>query len=410
MLSVLEINDLAVSLTDSSGELRYNEPAAIAWHEQQFRYGHDALAISRVLPQQFNQRYLSPPNAQPLAAALGSAQNHADLIYQHLGQLPLNDGESVLVAVPAHWTNEQLGLLLGVCEELKVSVAGFADIALSHALDLPGREQVAVLDIEQHRLVLTHCQRQGDQLQVRDHRVWEGRGFNHLFEGWLSLIADEFVQRTRFDPLHSGAAEQQLLDQVSGWTQGGNAHNLRLHIERGGEPHELEIQAELLLEKLQQRMAGIELPDEIALTHRVQGVPGLTAWLDRQCSNVALLADSSGVQRNYELIQQHLVADSVARIMAATVSVDQAHSASPGEPSTRPSADRSLPPVTHLLAANIAYPIQRLGLSSSRQGMVFPATAPAEVNGQPVAGPVDLIPGDQVSLGEQHYLAIAIED
>jgi deoxyadenosine/deoxycytidine kinase len=52
--------------------------------------------------------------------------------------------------------------------------------------------------------------------EVRHERSFEVRdcGFSNLLDGWVNLIADRFVQETRFDPLHTADSEQQLYNQV----------------------------------------------------------------------------------------------------------------------------------------------------------------------------------------------------
>ena len=34
---------------------------------------------------------------------------------------------------------------------------------------------------------------------------------------WAHTIAETFVRRTRFDPLHDGASEQRMFDALPGW-------------------------------------------------------------------------------------------------------------------------------------------------------------------------------------------------
>jgi hypothetical protein len=44
--------------------------------------------------------------------------------------------------------------------------------------------------------------------------VGQGGGLIELYEAWLDLISAAMVKRTRFDPLHEGATEQQLFEAL----------------------------------------------------------------------------------------------------------------------------------------------------------------------------------------------------
>jgi hypothetical protein len=65
--------------------------------------------------------------------------------------------------------------------------------------------------------VLTRLARDGDKLQRVDARVLPGTGLLQMQERWARRVAAEFIQQTRFDPLHSAATEQQLYDQLPRW-------------------------------------------------------------------------------------------------------------------------------------------------------------------------------------------------
>ena len=279
-MHVIELNDHELALYSSEGKQLKSEPAAAAVIGQELVFGAQALSQGRIHPQGFNNRYLGSTTAEPLPSPIGPAHNFADLIYQHLATYELA-GETLVLLTPAHFTNEQLGLMLGICQELGIAVRGFVDSPLMQSMAGVAESRFNILDIEWHRLTLTTVTQDEGYTSVENNKVWEGRGLNHLIEGWMGVIADEFMHRTRFDPLHRGDTEQQLFQQTYAWlTQDFNA---RIVISGSENDRELEIQRERVAEKTQQRLEGLDIDPNVPLflTARAQSVPDLHEILRR---------------------------------------------------------------------------------------------------------------------------------
>ena len=279
-MHVIELNDHELALYSSEGKQLKSEPAAAAVVGQELVFGAQALSQGRIHPQGFNNRYLGSTTAEPLPSPIGPAHNFADLIYQHLATYELA-GETLVLLTPAHFTNEQLGLMLGICQELGIAVRGFVDSPLMQSMAGVAEPRFNILDIEWHRLTLTTVTQDEGYTSVENNKVWEGRGLNHLIEGWMGVIADEFMHRTRFDPLHRGDTEQQLFQQTYAWlTQDFNA---RIVISGSENDRELEIQRERVAEKTQQRLEGLDIDPNVPLflTARAQSVPDLHEILRR---------------------------------------------------------------------------------------------------------------------------------
>lgn len=408
MSTILELNDQQITLWNTAGELLYSEPCAAAYIDDAMLFGLSAAIYARSRPQQFNHRYFSTMSAQPLPAKLGPAQNHADLIYHHLQALPALQDQDIVLGVPSQWSNEQLGLLLGICNESALQVKGFVDISLAHALSdtdsVNNRDTVAVLDIELHRLVLTEFRTSEQKINLTTQRVWEGRGYTHIVEGWMSLVADEYVQRTRFDPLHSGGTEQQVLEQLEAWVVNPSPQGIRTRVEKEGEHHEIEVQADLLQNKLAQRMGGLDLPEQLAITHRVSAIPGLQKWLSEQSRSISLLAPRESVARNYHHAERFLNAENITRLTGAPLlmesnadlnkNVDLARDAGSG--SIRSAATKPVQ-ATHLLSGHNASPIAGFAENIQVEGDA-PATSAAEIHA-----------GTRVTVNGVTYLAITVQ-
>lgn len=376
-MQILELNDLSLTLYSSQGAVIRSEPAATASHNGELIFGHGALARSRISPQLFNSRYLGNPAAQVLPSPIGAAHNLADLIYHHLRDYPVE--EPLAVLTPSHFSNEQLGLFLGICQELGIKIRGFVDLGLVQSLAAPLESDYHFIDIEWHRLTLSQLQARDGHLSVVGHRVWEGRGLNHLLEGWMGVVADQFMQRTRFDPLHRGDTEQQLFQQTYAWLKDGL--NLRVSIQGADSDRDLDVEVERLKDKTQQRLEGLDFdPDTpLLLSDRVKGIPFLADNLKRIHDRVAE-ADSDRSLKSYlSEVCQELPQDAVTRLSTTRIRrhPDQVSAITP-----IPALSSS---TTHLLDADyMAHPVAAFDLANRPQ------------------------PGEQVRLNDQTYTAIAV--
>lgn len=361
MTPVLLLHDEEILLADAAGQVVYREPGAALQAHSGLSFGTAALTQARAQPQHFNNRYINTFSAQPLPAQMGKAKHHADLIFHHLATLP-QQAEPLLVAVPAHISNEQLGLLLGICNELNIAIRGFVDWPLVYAAG-SAAAKMDVLDLECHRLTVTQLERDGDQVHVVGHRIWESRGTNYLLEGWMSVVADEFVQRTRFDPLHSGDSEQQVFDQLLRWSSTAE-DNLRLRVELGEEVRELDIARQLLIDKARQRLDNIDLGDarsagELLYTHTAARTPGVAAWAG-VAPNSASAQDLLALTAS---LQEQLTGAGIERLSRVTLAATN-HTAAMSNAETNAAV------ATHLLDESYhAHPVEQFeGLATLAPG------------------------------------------
>ena len=143
----------------------------------------------------------------------------ADLAFAHLdGMLaPFRAGSpELLLALPAGYSREQLGLLLGVAAEGGTPVCGIVDSAVAAVAPEPVGARVLHLDLELHYAVLTALDRDSE-LRRSHSELLPRHGLLALQEAWIEMIAATFVRRTRFDPLHQAANEQELWNRLPGW-------------------------------------------------------------------------------------------------------------------------------------------------------------------------------------------------
>ena len=128
-----------------------------------------------------------------------------------------SEGESVLLAVPAGYSREQLALLLGVINETGVRVAGLVDAALAACSLEPAPARVLHLDLELHQAILTVLEYSGGErsgLKRSRYEIALRHGVLDMQQTLMQFIAETFIRKTRFDPLHDASTEQRLVDQL----------------------------------------------------------------------------------------------------------------------------------------------------------------------------------------------------
>lgn len=295
----LELIDAAVVVARQRGDsadVVADAPGVALLEDQATITGLDALQRVRVKPLLAHTNFWRGLSTQPLTRPSRIAGTTADVAFAQaeklLGEFK-QDNEAVLLAVPAGYSREQLGLLLGVINETGVRVAGLVDAALAACSLQPAPARVLHLDLELHQALLTVLEYSGGEhagLKRSRYEIALRHGLLDIQQSLVQFIAENFIRKTRFDPLHEAASEQRLVDQLPAWLaelqqsdtitlsfQFGE-RELQLEIERAqliaaAEPHYQE-----LLRLVQgARVAG--MPIELRVSQRVAHMPGLLEHL-----------------------------------------------------------------------------------------------------------------------------------
>lgn len=306
----LELIDAGLALARERGEAANVElevPGVAVLEDTATITGKEAAPRIRLKPLLTQTNFWRSLSTEPLPRPSRLIQTTADLAFAQVEALlaPYKaDGEGVLLAIPAGYSREQLGLLLGVVNETGVSVAGVVDAALAACSLEAAPARVLHLDLELHQALLTvleyvgSARSGGDRSGLKRSRyeIAPRHGILALQQTWMRLIAESFVRNTRFDPLHDANSEQRLLDRLPGWlAQLQDSERLTLAIQFGEHPLEIELEraqliaaaephyAELLKLVQEARVAG--LPIELRVSHRVAAMPGLVERLSslRDC-------------------------------------------------------------------------------------------------------------------------------
>jgi hypothetical protein len=299
----------------------------------------------------------------------------------------------ILLAVPGGYSREQLGLLLGVINETGVTVAGLADAALAACSMDAAAARVLHLDLELHQAILTVLEYAGGEragLKRSRYEIALQQGMLALQQRWIELIADLFVRKTRFDPLHDAANEQTLVDQLPQWlAQLQEQPRVTIAMQLADRAPEIELTRDEVIDAAQShyaellrlvqgaRVAG--LPIDVRVSHRVAALPGLLDRLNmlRDCTVRVLPrgAAALGALHHESTIARSADALALVYLLPNAIPDDAAHREAPFE--ATPAALRP----THVLYQGRAFRIDEQPLSlgwsaASARQLVLPASLP----------------------------------
>jgi len=181
--------------------------------------GDAAAAQARLKPVLAADRFWLDLSAESWAQGAAAPVSHAGLAYAHLSSLwrkVSQPGDTAAFALPGSMRLHQAGLLLGIARRAGIPVAGIVDAAVAACAGFAARETVLHLDVQLHQAVLTEL---SGATVLRRQRVDVAprAGLKAIHSAWAQLVAEAMVRRTRFDPLHQAATEQQLHERLPGW-------------------------------------------------------------------------------------------------------------------------------------------------------------------------------------------------
>ena len=302
MTLAIELNDAGLVLA-SDGEILAEEPGCAMLDGPAPETGVAALRRARLKPLFADTRYWQDLGTQPLPRPVPAATTAAELAYAQLASLAgphLARGPDTLFAVPPWYTREQLALLLGIGQEAGLRPVGLLDAGLAAASLVPAPASVLQLELTMHRAVLTVLDHGGDLRRTR-FEILPQHGWLALQQAWLDMIASVFVRKTRFDPLHQAATEQRLCDGLPGWLAAlGELPAVTVEVETGGTTYAVEIEraefaraADHVFDeylRVLQRSRPAGAPLHVSLSHRLAALPGLDERLAsvRDCEVVRL--------------------------------------------------------------------------------------------------------------------------
>lgn len=281
---IIELNDSEIR-AGRDAKIILRSPGYAVVKKDRLYTGNDALRLAYLNPRETYNRFWDKLNQDALQTPAPNYRHHADLAYAHLMAIYAQCGKpgEVMFAVPGGYTRDKLALLLGIAGACPFQAVGMVDSAVAAAAAVVDRGQYQHLDIHLHHALVT--QLDADQQITRTKvEVLDDTGLTRIYTAVSALIADLFIEQSRFDPHHHAVTEQALYDQLPQCLQTlqhgdevlfeihykNTTHQARLHREQ------LLARLQPIYEKILQRLAPNRT---LLLGDRVYALPGLTELL-----------------------------------------------------------------------------------------------------------------------------------
>jgi len=214
MILVLELADAGFIVLPEEGRAAAPSPGIAIVDGETIITGRAAEARARLTPRRVHNRFWSEISTEVIGGSFPPTLRSADLAWTHLNQLWKEVGRgvtSVILVVNGGFDERRLGLILGVARSAGLPVDGLVDASVVSSLGRVTDGPAIHLDLELHRAILSIVVPGPRRTRVH---LSEGVGLASLNDLWLRWVAGVFLKTTRYDPLHSARAEQDLADQI----------------------------------------------------------------------------------------------------------------------------------------------------------------------------------------------------
>ncbi len=214
---IIECYGSGVRICDGENILTDSTSYALIEADNTIIVGELAEHQAHLRPREVSTQFWANLSASSTTKHIVSNAELALYHLQHAWQSANCSNHDVIFITPANFDKHQLGLLLGICEKLSIHVAG---IVCNAALVLrnPLRNSKAIyLDLLLQQLVITELNHTDSGVEIiQPSRIFD-YGIQNFIQNCAKTIASEFVNKTRFDPLHTAQDEQQFFDQLPSW-------------------------------------------------------------------------------------------------------------------------------------------------------------------------------------------------
>ena len=445
------MDGLAFELNDASltwvrgGDILASEPGFALLNGDKVVTGFAAISQAHLQPRLSQNRYWDELSTKLDA----DGKSYAELAFLQLQKMvaDLNlSGANTILVTPGHYDREQLGLVLGIVQECGLNAVGLLQgAAVASTRPWPGR-QLIHLDAGLHRLSVSIVG-QSEFAQVEQEEYLPDMGLAAMMNRWAHRVSELFIIATRFDPSHRAESEQKLFDAVPMWIKQLRSEE-QLQVDLEG--HSLVLERSQFASALDDyfralgqvitRVRTTGLETVLQISDRLAGVPGLVEYLAglEGCEVVTLSEDHTA--RAVLSAAEHISSQQGGlRLTRQLPWRDDPH---PGtNPHTVVTPLAAMEPVaTHLVYSGFVNAVLDelvIGRNPSPDRIQLRLTGDSEgvsaehcevhrrgdelwlrdlsrygttVNGQRVAGEVRLRPGDQIQIGSQVLMVVAMAE
>jgi len=308
-LLAAHLNDAGLLFTDGE-RILCREPGYALLGDDGLVTGREAWANASLEPRRIQNRYWSDLSTTALTDVRFTHLTAADLVSHQLEALwkqVAKPGDKLALAVPGYMSNDNLGLLLGIAMDLDIPVVAMVDAAVA-ATRRQYKNAVPVhIDLSLYSATVTRLTQDG-QTQYERGAVVDESGMLDLYGIWLRMIAESFVQQSRFDPLHTAETEQALQDRVLDWlAMASSRESVTMDIEYRGIAHQAEIESlefvaaaapvyQNIVSNLRALYRAGETP-ALQLSERAARMPGLADTLKARVGGEVFLLEPGATAR-----------------------------------------------------------------------------------------------------------------
>ena len=308
-LLAAHLNDAGIIVVNDE-KILYREPGFALLEDDHLISGAEAYANAKLKPRRIQNHFWSQLHTEPLPDKRFHHLSAADLVSRRLEQIWKQvsaHGDRLAIAVPAYMSKDKLGLLLGIATELDIPVVAMSDAAVCATRRNYEHAVPVHIDLSLHCSLLTRLM-QEDQVQVDRAVVVDDSGLLLLHETWLKVIAEAFVQQSRFDPLHTAETEQMMQDKMPDWLRlASTTAKVPVDVEYRGISHHAEIESlelvaaagpvyQSIVSNLRALFRAEETP-AIQLSDRAAQLPGLANTLKARVGGEVFLLEPGATAR-----------------------------------------------------------------------------------------------------------------
>ena len=430
-LRLIELNDSGVRVF-REGKIVCESPGVAIVEHNKVVTGTEAQASAHLSPRAVNNRFWQHLNEIKLPNANRQVRHHADLAYHHLSTVLAQAGRppDAVLAVPCHYDEQQLALLLGIAEACDLKVSGLIDSAVAAVAGAAPEGRYTVADIHQHHVTLTLVEVDEAARRTSAETV-DQSGLNRIYEACVDLISDAFLEQSRFDPLHEADTEQLLYTHLPKWLEeASSAPEIQIAVEYHGNRFSAKIPTrefsrvtEMVLAPINDHLPG---NTRLLLCARLAQLPGSVDHL----APIDVLA----IDACYQGVAEHRLELTVDGSGVSFVTA-LPRASNPVLVTTTPRSEKTgaLGGATHLLAGSRALALSKSPLYLKPDGTLgktpertesYAITldagiatlrvngADTRLNGELVSGNCQVKPGDHITLqdGRALFIPIAVFD
>lgn len=277
--TIIDLNDTNIRIGKGE-QILLNSPGYAVIKDDKIAFGAQAAKLNRIYPRSTHNDYWYRLGQDSIQSSSNQIRHNADLAYMQLAEINqlVNQPIKWLIAVPASFNQEQLGLLLGLLKAANYEDVQLIDSALLASTSNLNRGEHTHLDMQLHQSVMTSLETD-EKHKVVASTVLPEAGLLGIYEQCAKLISHEFINQSRFDPHHNAESEQLLFENIPAClSKLTTASTSKVNLEYEGKSYSANISRDGILEILSPTYEGIyrhiEDSNKILLSHRFGLLPG----------------------------------------------------------------------------------------------------------------------------------------